>query len=465
MALINESTLFPVSAGVTLDFLIIGGSIAGLTSAYCLQDAGHNVTVVEKNGKDSFMSQRYSGLRVPPNMTHLLNRVPGVKHLLAQKSSSNPGYLLYQEESFELVGKMIYEESITSDLGQFSFRLGYSDLWNHLYELCISRNINCKFDFEVDKVVLDADGGKPTVYSTTGEAVFGDILVGADGHNSTIREFLLSENSGDDCNDEDSWHPNSTEPEIWTTRRLSIPVNSMKHDPDLRILIQNDWTTLLMGDGLFAMGGQEGIGQYGVTISYLQAPADAHECPWNSLRNDLSSEERKLVKSDTILGKLVGLPESSHNTIQKAYNLSAYVNGTHQVVLIGGAAPAALENGAYNAAIAVEDAFTLGYLFSKITSRNHVALFLNGYNEIRKSRAHFMRENDMGVLHGLSLPPGPQREARNRAYSHTLGEDDLDDETLSQVWAAHIDQCNYDAIEAVDEWWHSWGSLIEKYHG
>jgi glycine/D-amino acid oxidase-like deaminating enzyme len=37
-----------------LDFVVIGGSIGGLATAYFLQQAGHNVIILEKNKKSSF---------------------------------------------------------------------------------------------------------------------------------------------------------------------------------------------------------------------------------------------------------------------------------------------------------------------------------------------------------------------------------------------------------------------------
>jgi len=47
--------LFSSSATCKLDFVVIGGSVGGLTAAYCLQEAGHNVVVLEKNKQDVFM--------------------------------------------------------------------------------------------------------------------------------------------------------------------------------------------------------------------------------------------------------------------------------------------------------------------------------------------------------------------------------------------------------------------------
>jgi salicylate hydroxylase len=103
----------------------------------------------------------------------------------------------------------------------------------------------------------------------------------------------------------------------------------------------------------------------------------------------------------------------------------------------------------------VEDGFLLGFLFSKISSIKHIPKILNGYNELRRIRVDLV--SDRLIAAALSLPPGPERDARNQAYSFTLHQEEVEDEILAQLWHQHIKEINYDPRDAALEWWHTWG--------
>ena len=82
------SNLFHRTADVSLHFIVVGGSVGGLSAAYNLLQAGHTVHVLEKSSgfenvrtrscllressKKPNRSQAGGGVRVPPNMTKLL---------------------------------------------------------------------------------------------------------------------------------------------------------------------------------------------------------------------------------------------------------------------------------------------------------------------------------------------------------------------------------------------------------
>ncbi len=57
----------------------------------------------------------------------------------------------------------------------------------------------------------------------------------------------------------------------------------------------------------------------------------------------------------------------------------------------------------------------------------------------------------------MSLPPSAERDQRDEALALRL---DQEDEASAKVWAATLIQFNYDAIEAVDEWWIQWGKFV-----
>ncbi len=62
------------------------------------------------------------------------------------------------------------------------------------------------------------------------------------------------------------------------------------------------------------------------------------------------------------------------------------------------------------------------------------------------------------------LPPGDHRALRNQGLNHTLTMAKAPDEhveDLAALWQAWITLTNYDAKDAVDEWWLDWGRHIQ----
>lgn len=68
-----------------------------------------------------------------------------------------------------------------------------------------------------------------------------------------------------------------------------------------------------------------------------------------------------------------------------------------------------------------------------------------------------------------SLPPGPDRVARDVGFAETLKftdpdqQDMSDSEILAQLWGEYIVRYSYNAKEAADEWWMMWGSKMREY--
>lgn len=67
-----------------------------------------------------------------------------------------------------------------------------------------------------------------------------------------------------------------------------------------------------------------------------------------------------------------------------------------------------------------------------------------------------METSEMNTMLLLGIPPGSEREGRNNGFRLTLHLQGADDATLERVWAGYVAQFNYDARDAVDEWWMTW---------
>ncbi|THV00506.1 FAD/NAD(P)-binding domain-containing protein [Dendrothele bispora CBS 962.96] len=424
----------------TLTFAIVGGSIGGLSTAYFLAQAGHKTIVLEKQNKQYFLTQKFTGLRIPPNLTLLLHEIPGMADLLTGRGTPSTGFTLHQGETFELIGQLIYSEKIISDLGNVGYRIPYTDIWRHLYDLCTSHSVEFLFDFEVNAVVCGKTLTDQTkVLSSLKQEVVCDMVVAADGHNSFAREIIMNQPNDidterDEIDIENDNIGSSQFSELDSWDRLSIAPQLMQEDPALSSLLESSW---------------EGTDQYGLNIYYSDKNHISYDAGWDP------------EKLDSISVKEISSIEREPRS-QNPVNLSSYTDVTNHLVLIGDAVHAALVNGLYNTALAVEDAFVLGFLFSKLKSVAQIPNLLTGYNDIRKARTRMIREVQLGIFHTLSLPPGPQQDARNQAFGQTLHQDDVNDEILAQLWNHHISTCSYNAKDAVEEWWHNWGTFYRE---
>ncbi|THU97357.1 FAD/NAD(P)-binding domain-containing protein [Dendrothele bispora CBS 962.96] len=451
---------FATQAEHTLTLIIIGGSIGGLCTAYWLKKAGHNVIVVEKYSEDMLKDHRFSGVRIPPNSSRLLYLLPGMMEILEEKSSLNLGAVYVQEGAGAVIGKLVFQNEMIADFGSQYYRIPFSHLWTHLYHLCILENIQFKFGFEVQKIHVEPDFVKVTAGS--GEELSGDIIVGADGHNSITRNCILADVTGD--SEEDSDEDVSTRlPELnqWYSCRLSVPIHEMEKDPDLLPLTRDSLWYLWMGDGIFHTGGREGEDQYAVCIFYPFSKYGKEDREWYEQSSSLlTSEEIENTDCELRVKKLLQLASTCQRTTQKPYKLSKFTDNSNQVILIGDAAHAAVIHGPQNTAIAIEDAFLLGFLFSKINSKHQISLCLNGFNEIKSKRTKMIIASDLENIIGYALAPGHDRDMRNSALGLCSGDNPVTDDVLAHILRGFIDDNNYDMQTVVEEWWYMWGRLM-----
>ncbi|KAF9066802.1 hypothetical protein BDP27DRAFT_1423560 [Rhodocollybia butyracea] len=430
-----------------LKFIIVGGGIAGLTCAYLLKQAGHQVVVLEKSPLAEQSAIHHGGVKIPPYMTRLMKELPGTEELLKTKAANSTGIFFYQcNDPAELVGKLIYAEEIIKDLGADFYLIPHKDLHNYLLALCNNAAVEFRYDFEVEDIISDRPG--PAVVGKSGESVSGDIVIGADGKNSLLRFVTLH------------------------SATLSIPVSLLQSDPELAsLLTEGNYRALYMGNGsnvamariqkLTIKAFQYGPDLYLLEFTYPGKPleSDDKDEDWLSSGTPTKTVLEKVEEYDHRIKKLLQLVPRCHWNIQNVHNLSRYVSNLNQVVVIGDAAHAIYINGSNNTAAAFEDAFTLGRLFSILSpsdSKSNTSLLLDGYQHIRQKRTKALEKSGTDNMVLLGLPPGPERDGRNNGFRLTLHLEGADDATLERVWKNYIDRMHYESRDEVSEWWMNW---------
>jgi salicylate hydroxylase len=113
--------------------------------------------------------------------------------------------------------------------------------------------------------------------------------------------------------------------------------------------------------------------------------------------------------------------------------------------------------------MAIEDAATLGSLFSYLNDRLKIPTLLSAYEDIRQTRCAEMQASERSMTNFVSHPRGSaERVRRDAGFQDALAHDVLEledaaEEVVASSLADYVAHWGYDAYEAVDDWWTKWG--------
>ncbi|KAF8994015.1 hypothetical protein BDQ17DRAFT_1431283 [Cyathus striatus] len=432
---------------IPLNIIVIGGSIAGVASAYALQKAGHDVLVIEQtDGK----YRSNGGLRAPPNMTKILHQW-GLEPVLAQRARRCDKFVFRSGDSGDMIASMLMGEDFLRDVAADFMFIQHGDLYDMLYDLASKEGVAFRFDSTVKEV----DSDSMLVKLETGDELVADIIVGADGIKSVVRPCV---------DDED--YSSSKERESFFA--FTVPGEVMEKDEDLRPLLKTaDWNVWL-GDGYLFHGNPSGSGNnYCVALAYRfdeNSPPDTTS-QWidppsldqtNLNPNRFATRLRKLVKAGRPAYARLDTPRRP---------LDSLVCDNGRIVLVGEAAHPLLPVGHYGMALGIEDAHTLGLLLSQVRSRDQVSQLLIAYEDIRQPRCSTVHEMDYDSRTMFVCPPGPVQQQRDSTLREAMAVEDLDhmdEATFKAIWGDELALLAYDATDTVEDWWTKWGSMLKR---
>ncbi|KAJ7774094.1 hypothetical protein B0H14DRAFT_3894561 [Mycena olivaceomarginata] len=421
----------PQQASFKIKFVVIGGGIAGLTSAKALRDGGHEVVVIEQISQD----KTEGSLRSPPNMTRLIAAFPGMHEFLSNHATPCTGLSFRTGSTSEVVGWMHFHPEIVHDLQAKFLMIQHDDLRRQLHSLCVDSGVVFKHGKAMNIVEME-NGAAVTLEN--GERFEADIVVGADGHNSFVRSLVMDK---------------EVEPEqIISGVNISIPTEILQQHEDLHSLCNENEFTIWTGAGSSVTGtlGANALDLSICSSSSLGLDTDMYES------RDLSClASFDLDGCDPRLQKLIHLGRGCRSTVQKVFEQEDMFRGS--VVLVGDAAHPVLIHGSHNSSMAIEDAVTLGRLFARLSDRKYISVFTQTYEELRQKRVEVARLSECQSLDHISLLSGPDQEERDRTFGLTLKGKTFQDfaasTELSSMWDRYLILFDYNAHEKVDCWW------------
>ncbi|KAG1744496.1 hypothetical protein EDD22DRAFT_958620 [Suillus occidentalis] len=396
-----------------LRFVVVGGSIAGVACAYALQEAGHQVLVVEQgDGR----CDSHGGIRSPPNMTRLLNHW-GLGPAIARVSVKANRFTFRDGKSGEELGPLVLHEKLMNALAA---------------------------DFLYMQEVVSVDPWKGVVITRKGAKLSADVIIGADGYRSVVRPVVVGPEGMKGVLDKR------------VSVNITVPTDLMRQHKDLvQLTVSPEWSIWLGNDcamhGLLTVDPRSSKKEYGIVMHVPTDGKPAH----NSWAQSQPLDEKflKLDRFEPRIQKLVRLAQTMTPTghiIHEPFDNWVHEGG--KVVLVGEAAHPLMPNGSHNAAMSIEDAMTLSTLFSLPASKSHTSVLLSAYEELRQPRCAATQASELRKRNFICLPLGPEQQTR----------DDAEEEFLRDTWEEYIDLFAFDAREAVEDWWTKWGPAISR---
>ncbi|KAJ7476866.1 hypothetical protein B0H11DRAFT_2234833 [Mycena galericulata] len=413
--------------------------IGGLACAYALSRSGHRVQVLEKsNGR-----QRGGGLRVPPNLTKILIEWGLGEELKKCQTCRKTAFMSLDTGS--TLGYLEWKEDVLRETGGNFLLMRYDDLYRMLYRLAISGGAVVTFNTTVTSVEFTTP---PSVHLANGKTLAADLIIGADGSKSMMRELVTeTEDSGKDSG--------------FTFYTAIIPIERMARDPELAHWAHVPQWPIWMGANRCALGYPIG-NEYCFSIYWpdVDVATDAAEgwdvyCPTSIL--DLSSYDDRVRR----LFNMVPTAQRSKYVVRD--RVEEWVDHSGRILLVGEAAHPLLPCSTHGASMAVEDAEALGVLMSHLTTPDQIAQLTAGFQDLRQKRCEFIHHGELSNASLTTMPPGEFRDMRDAGMLQSLktGVEHWDEGALRDQWEQIGEGFSYHAREASEDWWLKWGALSD----
>ncbi|KAI0318888.1 FAD/NAD(P)-binding domain-containing protein [Amylostereum chailletii] len=424
-------------AKVSLNIVVVGCGLGGLTTAYCLGRGGHKVTVLEQAPA---IGEVGAGIQISPNISRLFRRW-GIGDDI-EKMGIRPGaFSFLRYNTGEQVGWSPLGDQMVEDHGSPYYHIHRADILLLLLSLAKQHST-----IRLDTRVTSIDPSTPSLTLHTGEILKADLIIGADGVKSMIREIVLGK-------------PDKAIPTGDAAYRAIIPAEYMAKDPELKPFVDNPEMTAWMGPNRHIM--MYKIRPTDVNLVLCHPDSGATES--YTAAGDVDKMRDEFKDFEPRVQKILSLvPRALDWRLMDRPPVPQWIHPESKVALMGDACHPMLPYRAQGAAMAIEDAAVLGILFSYISDRAQIPAFLAAYQDIRIERAsqtHLSSRLNQRIFH---YEDGPEQEARDKSMREAMlhlrggGGVGLGHEGNANQWAdkaKNIAQFSYDAESEAEKWW------------
>ncbi|KAF8179555.1 FAD/NAD(P)-binding domain-containing protein [Mycena galopus ATCC 62051] len=363
-----------------LNVSVVGAGIAGLTAAIALRRNGHHVQIFEKS---QIKTEIGAALGVPLNALRVLDHLGISRENL--KGVPWSGGITYDAESGENTARGWSTAGPDQMIGLFCHR---SDLYEELKRVATGHGEGPPAKLHLGTMVMACDSEAGTISLISGEVLHVDLVLGADGVHSIIRTHILGEvqkalPSGVSC-----YRTVFKLPQLSGMRWLDDGICGTrtiiaKEEP-FRMLITYPCRSRTL---------------LNFVAVFTDSPEGAKGHTPTASREDIIAKFRDFHPKFLPVLDLPAHSEIFKRQLGVLPLLPTWIRG--RTVLLGDAAHATLPFLAQGAAMAVEEGGSIGCLFPTGTRPEDVPQRLKAYQDIRKQRGEFVRNESAEQLRNL----------------------------------------------------------------
>lgn len=400
-----------------LRVVICGAGLGGLGAAIALRRRGHEVVVLEGASQ---LSEIGAGIQIPPNSTRILDAYE-LGEKLQQWVEQPKNIALKRYATGQVLGMTPLHPRLTKAYGYPYLLIHRADYQRILFEGAKALGI----EVHMSTRVISVDTVTPFVTTETGKEFAADVVVGADGIRSKVREFVIPDrviepNSSSNC-----------------AFRATVPSQDMLSDPEVAHLMSDVNANSWIGyqKHIMAYPIRQGA-MYNLVMSH---PGQAASGKWNEPGN---LDEMKATYADfdpiikRVLGKVKGCLKWK---LADLPTLPSWVSESGRVVLIGDAAHAMVPYLAQGASMAIEDGAALAECLSRVRTKEDIPRCLEVFESVRRPRCERIQECSRRNGDMWHMADGPAQEARDKALKKDDFQEDVTstglDESNPNLWS------------------------------
>ncbi|KAG5418672.1 hypothetical protein I9W82_004200 [Candida metapsilosis] len=377
---------------VSFNVIVCGGGLGGLAAAIGLKRKGHKVTILEGS---TTLSEVGAGIQMPPNSVRILKEY-GVFDRFEKYITKPKNIILRRYDTGVALSTTPLDPDMTNLYGNPYLLIHRADYQRLLYEAALELGIEYKTGCRIKEV----DQGTATVTLENGERYSADLIVGADGIRSRVRDTAVVP--------EEIVHPT---PSFNCAFRATVPRAEMMSDPAIAHLMTDINSNCWIGYRRHVMAYPIRNGEmYNIVMSH---PGRATVGKWNE-PGDVEEMRNHYKNFDPVVRQLLNHVKTVLKwVLADLPKLPGWVSKSGKVVLIGDAAHAMLPYLAQGAAQAIEDGVTLAEELQHCASTDDIPRALQKYQKKRKRRAEEIQAGARKNGDIWHLPDGDEQEERD----------------------------------------------------